>query len=146
MNTEGFASATAWVQHHYPGCDVVDAEKGLLLTIIRHPDIDGADRKDPLNCPVSRCGKRQEGAVEAVVIRSVAILVYPKDGIAVRYSLHGRERQMVRDFDLAGTMPEGEFWLAPIYKKGETGAVGNSRGGGRRKGQVKIVDGVRNWI
>ncbi len=148
--TEGYASATAWVRGKFPGYEIVDASRAKRLKVSVR-DIEEGDPRDPHNCAVV-CAARRDGADEAWILRTMAILIYHRDKRAVRYSLNHYDRKLIREYDQTGRFEPQSFRLAAPCPDARIGSEARRQAREARRdrtvasvGPMRLVDGVRNW-
>lgn len=155
-----FASAVAYVRAHYGIKDVIDAAKELTIDVRRDDGAKGIPRsldKCAIHCAALR-QEKSHGLVQALVLRSIAILVYKRHGEmrAVRFTLPQSTQKKVWRYDIEGLFPEGRIRLVPCdrYRRlKRNGGVATTNGHGeksrhiRKRGEVQIIRrGHRNWI
>ncbi len=92
---------------------LVDATEDLIFEV-KQPDVNGAKKGDPNNCPAACAIKKVSG--DAFVSRDIAKVLRPVKGViyAFRYRLSAETIKAVKKFDAEGIFPLGQYRLKAI--------------------------------
>lgn len=102
------------VKSVWPDLPVIDA-LGDQRIFFDQDDFAGADKKDPANCVLAKCGRRIFGCTTALFFRTACYMDLPQeDGTRAveRFILDHKTRRFIENFDADNpTMPIGGLWL-----------------------------------
>lgn len=88
---------------------IADALESVTLKV-KPCDVEGADELNPQSCVVAKALSRSFSPEAVSVCRTVAFIV--KNGVAIRFMLRDKNRELIDDFDKHGIFPHRTITLS----------------------------------